>query len=224
MLNMDGKDVAKAEARLHLLSLPYDVRHTIYSHLFPSLRQIYLMASKESINPMMRPGSLNTHIFLTCRQLQAEASDYLFNNYLFNIFGHKKHCVAHYKPVYKLMVRYAKRGAKIEILDNGTLSTTACVSIHAKSRHVEAMLRGRERGVPRDLKEFEDEAAQLPDLDNGQSRNNRGPLSARLIDYIAFMKMQFDITIKPALIPSMLIVALAVLLHMLYNYFISEAA
>lgn len=182
------------------------------------------MASKESISPMMRPGSLNTQVFLTCHQLQVEASDYLFNNYLFNIIGHKKHCMAHYKPVYTLMERYAKHGAKIEILDNGTLSSTACVSIHAKSRYVEAMLRGRERGVPRDLKEFEDEAAQLPDLDNGQSSNLRQSLHERLIEYIAFLKMQFDMTIRPALLPSIFIVVIAVLLRMLYNCFISEAA
>jgi hypothetical protein len=91
-----------------LLSLPYDVRYIIYSHLFPSLRQLYLMASRESIHPMMRPGSLNMEIFLTCRQLHLEASGYLYNNYLFNIIGYKKYCMAHYRPINLLVERYAR--------------------------------------------------------------------------------------------------------------------
>jgi hypothetical protein len=155
---------------LHLMSLPYDIRWIIYSHLFPSLRQVYLMASKESVSPMMRPGSLGTDVFLVCRQLQAEASDYLFNNYLFNIIGYKKYCMAHYKPVYKLVERYAKHGANIEILDNGDLSSTACVSIYAKEGHVEAVLHFRKRGVQRDLKEVEEEAAQMPEIADDRAK------------------------------------------------------
>jgi len=159
MTQSQMEPLGKTSSPLHLLSLPYDIRWIIYSHLFPSLRQIYLMASKESINPMMRPGSLSTGILLTCHQLHSEASDYLFNNYLFNIIGYKKHCMAHYKPLYELMQRHAKHGANVEILDNGTLSSTVCVSIHAKAGHVEAMLHVRQRGVPRDLHEVEKEAA-----------------------------------------------------------------
>jgi hypothetical protein len=155
---------------LHLMSLPYDIRWIIYSHLFPSLRQVYLMASKESVSPMMRPGSLGTDVFLVCRQLQAEASGYLFNNYLFNIIGYKKYCMAHYKPVYKLVERYAKHGANIEILDNGDLSSTACVSIYAKEGHVEAVLHVRKRGVQRDLKEVEEEAAQMPEIADDRAK------------------------------------------------------
>jgi hypothetical protein len=170
MSRAQDKPLADVGSPLHLLSLPYDIRWIIYSHLFPSLRQVYLMASKESVSPMMRPGSLGTDVFLVCRQLQAEASDYLFNNYLFNIIGYKKHCMAHYKPVYELVERYARHGANIEILDNGNLSSTACVSIYAKEGHVEAVLHVRQRGVQRDLKEVEEEAAQMPEIADDRAK------------------------------------------------------
>lgn len=49
---------------------------------------------------MMRPGSLPMAVFLVCHQLRDEASYYFFNNYLFNIIGYKKHCMAQYTPIY----------------------------------------------------------------------------------------------------------------------------
>lgn len=199
---------------LHLLSLPYDVRFIIYSHLFPSLRQVYLMASKESINPMMRPGSLSTGILLTCHQLHSEASDYLFNNYLFNIIGYKKHCMAHYKPLYKLMERFAKHGANVEILDNGTLSSTACVSIHAKDGHVEAMLHVRQRGVPRDLQEVEKEAAQLPEVADEPAVHLYGPFVARFIHCISVVAESIT---KPFVLATVLVTAVAIILAMIYK-------
>lgn len=155
---------ADIDSRLNLLSLPYDIRHLIFGHLFPTLRQLYLMADRDSIHLMMSPGSLSMNIFLTCRQLRMEASDYLFNNYLFNIIGYKKYCMIHYKPINLMMERYAKNGSSLEFLDNGVLSSTACVSIHAKGGRVEAMLQARQRGVTRDLGEVEKEAAELPEL------------------------------------------------------------
>lgn len=206
--------LGKTGSPLNLLSLPYDVRFIIYSHLFPSLRQVYLMASKESINPMMRPGSLSTGILLTCHQLHAEASDYLFNNYLFNIIGYKKHCMAHYKPLYKLMERYAKHGANVEILDNGTLSSTACVSIHAKDGHVQAMLHVRQRGVPRDLQEFEEEAAQLPEVGDGPAVHLYGPFVARLIDCISSVVESIH---NPVVLITMLVTGVAIIFAMVYS-------
>lgn len=208
---------AKTGSPLHLLSLPYDIRWIIYSHLFPSLRQIYLMASKESINPMMRPGSLRTDILLTCHQLHSEASDYLFNNYLFNIIGYKKHCMAHYKPLYGLMERYTKHGANVEILDNGTLSSTACVSIHAKNGHVEAMLHVRQRGVPRDLKEVEEEAAQLPDVSDEPAVYLYGPFVAKLIDCIAFVVDKLNVLTTPIALATICVTGVAITIAMLYS-------
>jgi hypothetical protein len=214
MPRVHSRAPAEAENPLHLLALPYDVRWIIYSHLFPSLRQVYLMASKESINPMMRPGSLSTGILLTCHQLHAEASDYLFNNYLFNIIGYKKHCMAHYKPLYKLMQRYAKHGANVEILDNGTLSSTACVSIHAKDGHVEAMLHVRQRGVPRELKEVEKEAAQLPEVSDEPAVHLYGPFVSRLINYISFVVESIT---RPVVLATILVTGVAIILSMVYS-------
>jgi hypothetical protein len=196
-----SQDTAPADtgSRLHLLSLPVDIRWIVYSHLFPSLRQVYLMASKESVNPMMRPGSLGTDVFLVCRQLQVEASDYLFNNYLFNIIGYKKYCMAHYKPVYKLVERHARNGAEIEILDNGDLSSTACVSIYAKEGHVEAVLQVRKRGVQRDLKEVEEEAAQMPEIADDLAKYFLGSSST------------------PTSLATLLVLGVAILIAMLYS-------
>jgi hypothetical protein len=204
----------KTGSPLNLLSLPYDIRFIIYSHLFPSLRQVYLMASKESINPMMRPGSLSIGILLTCHQLHSEASDYLFNNYLFNIIGYKKHCMAHYKPLYELMERHAKHGANVEILDNGELSSTACVSIHAKNGHVETMLHVRQRGVPRDLQEVEKEAAQLPEVGDEPTVDLYGPFVARLIDCISFVVESINI---PIALATVLVTGVAIILAMVYS-------
>jgi hypothetical protein len=199
MSRTQDKALADVGSPLHLLSLPFDIRWIVYSHLFPSLRQIYLMASKESVNPMMRPGSLGTDVFLVCRQLQAEASDYLFNNYLFNIIGYKKHCMAHYKPVYELVERYAKHGVNIEILDNGNLSSTACVSIYAKEGHVEAVLHVRQRGVQRDLKEVEEEAAQMPEIADDRAKYFLGT------------------SITPTSFATFFVLAVAMLIAMLYS-------
>ncbi|GAB7335164.1 hypothetical protein MBLNU13_g06996t1 [Cladosporium sp. NU13] len=214
MPHIQSRASAETGGLLHLLFLPYDVRWIIYSHLFPSLRQVYLMASKEGINPMMRPGSLSTDILLTCHQLHAEASDYLFNNYLFNIIGYKKHCMAHYKPLYKLMERYAKHGANVKILDNGTLSSTACVSIHAKEGHVEAMLQVRKRGVPRDLQEVEKEAAQLPEVSDEPAVYLYGPFVARLINCIS--SVVNGIT-RPLVLATVLVTGVAVVFAMAYS-------
>jgi len=173
------------------------------------------MASKESINPMMRPGSLSTGILLTCHQLHSEASDYLFNNCLFNIIGYKKHCMAHYKPLYKLMERYAKHGANVEILDNGELSSTACVSIHAKDGHVEAMLHVRQRGVPRDLQEVEKEAAQLPEVADEPAVHLYGPFVARSIHCISVVAESIT---KPVILATVLVTAVAIIFAMVYSH------
>ena len=217
MPQLNNDPLRETDSPLHLLSLPYDVRRIIYSHLFPSLRQIYLMASKESINPMMHPGALSTGIFLTCRQLHSEASDYLFNNYLFNIIGYKKHCMAHYKPLYELMERYAKHGANVEILDNGTISSTACVSIHAKDGQVEAMLHVRKRGVPRDLKEVEAEAAQLPDMPDEPAVYLYGPFVAGLIGCIAPVVDKLNVVARPVILATVFATVVAVMIAVLQS-------
>lgn len=150
------------------------------------------MSSKEGLSPMMRPGSLPMAIFLVCHQLRDEASYYFFNNYLFNIIGYKKHCMAHYMPIYRLMERFAKHGSNVDILDNGLLSSTACVSIHAKGGHVEHLVRARRRGVLRDLKEVQKEAAEMPDIPEEQTEYLYGPFGAKLIKSMVFVLNAVD--------------------------------
>ena len=217
MLTSRNKPPAEVGSRLHLLSLPYDVRYIIYSHLFPSLGQLYLMASRESIHPMMRPGSLSMEIFLTCRQLHLEASGYLFNNYLFNIIGYKKYCMAHYRPINLLVERYAKNGSSIEILDNGLLSSTACVSIHAKGGRVEAVLQVRQRGVTRNLEEVEREAAELPDITDARPENLVRRWGGKIIAFVEFVLDGMCSTAVAVAVSSVILVWIAFWITRLYK-------
>jgi hypothetical protein len=217
MLTSQSKPSAEVGSRLHLLSLPFDIRYLIYSHLFPELRQLYLMASRDSIHPMMRPGSLSMSIFLTCRQLQLEASGYLFNNYLFNIIGYKKHCMANYKPINLLVERYAKHGSSIEILDNGALSSTACVSIHAKGGRVEAVLQVRQRGVTRNLEEVEKEAAELPDITDAPPENIVRLYGGKMTRFVVFLLNEMCSTPVAVTVFSVLLVGIAFWIARLYN-------
>jgi hypothetical protein len=133
---------------------------------------------------------------------------------LFNIIGYKKHCMAHYKPLYTLMERYAKHGANVEILDNGELSSTACVSIHAKNGHVETMVHVRQRGVPRNLKEVEQEAAQLPEFGAETTVDFYGPFVARLIDCISFVVESINV---PVALATVLVTGVAIILAIVYS-------
>lgn len=214
---VEDKATATPGTILHLLTLPYDIRYTVYSHFFPSLQQIYLMADHDGLSSMMTPDSIGTNLSLTCRQLQAEAGDYIFNNYLFNVIGYKKHCMAHYRPVYSLMERYAKHGASNQILDNGSLSSTACVSIYAKDGHVEGMLRARQRGVLRDYEDVEEEIAMVPEAYNGPRGHIRQPMVAQLCDTIAFLAARLDVLTTPMALTTILFTGLACLIAMAYR-------
>lgn len=192
MFETTSRSRSEPGSRTHLLSLPYDIRRVIYEHLFPQMRQIYLMATKARLGLMMRPREFPHGILTSCRQLHDEANDYFYNNYLFNILGYKKYCMAHYEPVYRQMKRFAKNGAKLEVLDNGLLSSTACVTLHAKGGHVEASFRSRQRGVPRDLKEVEDEAASMPDVPHDEPTYPYHPYDARFLNWMAFFIAGLD--------------------------------
>lgn len=152
------------ERPLHLLALPYDIRWLIYGHLFPWSNHIYLIAHKEGLHHMLAEGSLPMHLFTICRQINTEAGEYLYNKYLFNVIGHKKHCIDHYRTIFELLDRYAQNGADVDVLDNGLLSVTACVSMFARGGKIETMARSRQRGARRDLHEVEAEARNMVDL------------------------------------------------------------
>lgn len=82
--------------------------------------------------------------------------------------------------------RFAKHGSNVDILDNGLLSSTACVSIHAKGGHVEDLVRARRRGVLRDFKEVRKEAAEMPEIPEEQIEYLYGPFGAKLVKSMAF--------------------------------------
>lgn len=166
---------------LNLLSLPYDIRFLIYSHLFPQMSQIYLMAKTTGLDLMHPPDYLQLSILSTCSQLYTEASGYLYNNYLFNTVGYKRHCMAHYGTILELLDKHAHHGAKIDVLDNGSLSMTACVSMYAKDGHVEAMARKRQRGVRRALRDVEVEAAAMPAIPDVRSDYWQGTLGLGML-------------------------------------------
>lgn len=170
------------------------------------------MSTKEGLSPMMRPGSLPMAVFLSCHQLRDEASYYFFNNYLFNIIGYKKHCMAQYEPIYRLMEQFAKHGSNVDILDNGLLSSTACVSIHAKGGHVEHLVRARRRGVLRDFKEVQREAAEMPEIPEEQTEYLYGPFGAKLVKSIAFFLNTVDGLSRSGVLAALTGIALAVII------------
>ena len=94
--------------------------------------------------------------------------------------------MAHHKPINLLVERYAKNGSSIEILDNGLLSSTACVSIHAKGGHLEAVLQVRKRGVTRNLEEVEKEAAELPDITDVRPENIVRLCGRKMSEFVVF--------------------------------------
>lgn len=122
---------------------------------------------------MLAEGALPMHVFSVCQQMNAEAGECLYNSYLFNVIGHKKHCIDHYRTVFNLLNRYARNGGDVDVLDNGLLSVTACVSMFARGGKIETMARSRQRGARRDLCEVEAEARDMVDLPGLPSQGPR---------------------------------------------------
>lgn len=144
-------------ARPHLCSLPYDIRHLIYQHVFPSGQQIYVQAfgsnGLQSIHPQ---HGIPIESFRACRLLNDEASGFLYNNYLFNIIGLKKDCLAAYEAFVHTAQKYARREVRVHAFSNGTHSKTMCISVHAGDGKL-GIVERRERGVLKDISELEHE-------------------------------------------------------------------
>lgn len=197
-------------SRTHLLSLPYDIRHTIYQHLFPSAQIIYLGATKDGLSHMMRPGELSMSIVSTCHQMYTEANVYFYNNYPINIIGYKKYCIEHYQPIYELGKRFAKHGSCLRALDNGELSTTACVSIHPRGGRVDAMMRRRKQGNPRDIDEVKREIAGMPEHGGLESEELPARCYARAVCLLAFVMGKLRMLCTPSGLAAVLVIATAV--------------
>lgn len=142
-----------------LLALPYDVRYQIYEHLFPPGPQIYIQVLGQMLLPMTPANNrLSTALLYTCRALNEEASEYLYNRYLFNVIGTKPQCLAAYKGFLQTVEKYARHEVHVNAFSNGAHSSTMCISIHSGEGRT-AMLMRRERGEPKAIDELEKEVA-----------------------------------------------------------------
>lgn len=111
--------------------------------------------------PMHARHDLSMLICQVSQQLNAEVAGHVYNNFLFNIVGTKKDILAVHRRVSEVMAKYARTEVQTDVLDNGPLSATACVSIYVSGGRVERKAARRQRGVLRNLKEVEDEVAMM---------------------------------------------------------------
>lgn len=144
------------QGKANLLTLPYDIRFLVYQHLFPPGHQIYIQvlsfapthalrkALLHAINP---PGySIPTDFLLTNRQLHQEASEYLYNSYLFNIVGLKPDCLAGYERLADVIRKYAREEIHVDAFSNGEHSQTMCMSLYCGEDKSDAVSK-RKRGL-----------------------------------------------------------------------------
>ena len=143
---------------MNLLALPYDIRYKIYEYSFPPGQQIYIQVLGQTLRSITPEHKIPNGLFLTCRALNAEANEYLYSSYLFNIIGTKQDCLSAYKPFLETVKKHARNEVHVDAFSNGAHSSTMCVSIHSGAGRV-AMLRRRERGERKEIAELEKEVA-----------------------------------------------------------------
>lgn len=145
---------------MHLFDLPYDIRHQIYQHLFPSTDSIYIQAFTNGMKIIQdsHDRTMPFNFLLTCRALHAEASAHLYNNYLYNIVGRKRNCLNVYADFLNTAKKYARDEVHVSAFSNGPHSDTMGISIHVGEAKT-AMLRKRARGEPKELCELQQEVA-----------------------------------------------------------------
>ncbi|KAF2231038.1 hypothetical protein EV356DRAFT_507818 [Viridothelium virens] len=149
-----------APSRLHLLSLPYDIRHLIYEHLFPQDPQLYIHAQDAGFASITPNFPIPTSIFRINQVLGHEASEYFYNRYLFNIIGTKHDCLIAYKPFMMTLKKYSRDAVRMDAFGNGRQSQTMCISLQAGQSKL-AVLRSRRRGVPMPDEEIQTEMLKV---------------------------------------------------------------
>ena len=155
---------------MHLLALPYDVRYQIYRHVFPFGEQIYIQAFRSTLKSITPEHTIPTELLLTCRALNRETSEFLYNNYLFNIIGTKKDCLATYTGFLETVEKHARNKVHIDAFSNGSHSVTMCFSIQAGEGRM-PILERRKRGERKGIEELKREVAL---------RTKKPPLAMRL--------------------------------------------
>lgn len=137
----------------HFLTLPYDIRFLIYQHLFPPGEQIYLQAYGDTLHTILPEGGLPTSVLQVCRQINDEASGFLYNGYLFNIIGLKVDCLDLYETFLEPLRKHARHEVRVDAFSNGEHSATMCISLQAGEARTGTLER-RRRGEPRDIREL----------------------------------------------------------------------
>lgn len=156
----------------YILRIPYDIRLLIYEHLFPEGKQIYLQPSPKRLRSITADRSIPIEFLSSCRQLHIEACEYLYNSYLFNIVGRKQDILAAHEGFLEVLRKYARDEVHVQALSNGDHSTTGCISIHVGSGRLETLKR-RNRGIPREVHELEEEVDKENKHFQGQTPRNQ---------------------------------------------------
>ena len=145
---------------MDLLSLPYDVRYLIYKELFPTSKQIYIQALGRKLYVRLpRSQTICLPLLRRCPPLHREATEFLYNNYLFNIMGRKSDCLATYERFVRALARHANDEVHVDAFSNGEHASTMCISVHTGNGKI-AMLERRARGVPIPISSIKQELIQ----------------------------------------------------------------
>ena len=152
---------------MHFLDLPYDIRFSIYEQLFPSVPQLYLHAVEDGVRYLpQQDSSIPIGFLLANKALSLEASEYLYNNYLINIVGRKHDCFSFYPGVLRTVKRYARTQTHVRAFSNGLGSSTGAISIAVGDAKLQ-MLENRQRGDPKTMEQFKQEAEIMRDVSKG---------------------------------------------------------
>ena len=160
---------------MHLLALPYELRSEIYRHAFPPGQQIYLQAHSKTLSAITQEHRIPTGLLLTCRALNTEICEHLYNGYLFNIVGKKIDCLSTYEPFEITLRKHARDLVHVDAFSNGSHSSTMCISLQAGEARM-TMLKERERGEPTTILEMRKEV--------GMPEASASRLSTRVISQI----------------------------------------
>jgi len=143
---------------MDLLTLPYDIRHLIYDQVFPPGPQIYIHVLGSSLKSITPEHRVPTTLLRVNSQLHVEASEYLYNGYLFNLVGTKKDCITAYKPFLATIEKYSREAVRADVFSNGRHSATMCMSLQSGDAKLD-FLKSRERGQPTTLMSLKEEVA-----------------------------------------------------------------
>ena len=170
---------------MHLYDLPYDIRCHIYQHLFPSSQQIYIWIIQDTLRAIIPNGRIPVELLTASRALHVEASEYLYNSYLFNLIGTKRDCLQNYERFLVTLRKYARGEVHVHAFSNGIHSSTMCISVQAGEARM-ALLERRSRGQLMSITQLESEVALA--AKSQRSRSGAGPQpQLRLLCIVSFI-------------------------------------